>query len=66
MSDDELRVLYDRTEGPKHIDGLRAVRAAALREAVDIAAPERVAFSDDEWRVRCEIADALRARAEGR
>jgi hypothetical protein len=43
----------------------RAARAAALREAVDIAAPERVAFSDDECRVRCEIANELRARAEG-
>ena len=45
-------------------DQMRAYAAAAVaREREKIAAmiaPEHLVFSDEEWRLRCELADAIR------
>ena len=39
--------------------GVAAGMAAERARCVAIAAPERTPFNDDEWRVRCEIRDAI-------
>lgn len=42
-------------------------QAAVLEEreaCAEIAAPERTPYSDDEWRVRCEVRAAIRSRGE--
>lgn len=35
---------------------------AIARECAEISQNERVVYSDDEWRVRCDVAEAIRAR----
>jgi len=37
------------------------VRDAALQEAANVCQNERQVFSDDEWRIRCDLAAAIRA-----
>ena len=32
---------------------------AERKRCAEIAAPERIPYSDDEWRVRCEVRDAI-------
>ena len=42
--------------------GLEASRIMVLKErdrCAKVAAPEHVTYSDDEWRVRCEVRDAI-------
>jgi hypothetical protein len=54
------KLLANRPNQPHYI-------AALIAECVDterkrcaaIAAPESIPYSDDEWRVRCEIRDAI-------
>ena len=35
------------------------VSHAERAKCAEIAAPERFVYSDDEWRVRCEVRDAI-------
>lgn len=36
---------------------------AALEQAAKVCQNERFVYSDEEWRIRCELADAIRALA---
>lgn len=36
-----------------------AVEAEVRERCAEKAAPEHIPFSDDEWRVRCEVRDAI-------
>lgn len=38
-----------------HVGSVQAER----KRCAELAAPERFVYSDDEWRVRCEIRDAI-------
>lgn len=37
----------------------QAAAAYERQRCAEIAAPERMPYSDDEWRVRCEVRDAI-------
>ena len=52
-----------RTTGTVSRDDLEALIAASIKQAREQcaaeSAPERIPYSDEEWRVRCEIRDAI-------
>lgn len=56
-----------RTAAPQHAEAMwqellacvRRKLAAERERCAAKAAPERIPFSDEEWRIRCEIRDAI-------
>lgn len=62
MTDDEfdnLQAEYDLCGVDGRLrDFAEAVLAAERERCAKMAAPEHIPFSDDEWRVRCELSGA--------
>ena len=68
ITDEDRQFLHYNPNTDDVVQWVRAYAQAAVleeREAcAEIAAPERTPYSDDEWRVRCEVRAAIRSMGE--
>lgn len=47
-----------------YLPELESFARLIVDRCAEVAAPERIPFNDEEWRVRCEVSDAIRQLLE--